>query len=96
MSFSAWAQPAATESAETASAPLRVGISPFPPFVIPGQAVDGYSIELWKQLAKEIGREYEFVTCTGAADFLGELLPQLDAVAIDGLAGDDEGREGAN
>ena len=65
--------------------PLRVGISPFPPFVIPGEPPKGYSIDLWKNVAAKLGRPYTFVMLQG----VGEKLEYLDHgdidVAIGGL-----------
>ena len=38
--------------------PLRVVVSELPPCVIAGDELTGYSIELWRNLASEIAREY--------------------------------------
>ena len=83
----ALAQPADAPDAQPEAAPkkLRVGISPFAPFVIEGDAADGYSIDLWKEVATRIGRPFEFVKCTGAADKLERLMKDELDVAIGGL-----------
>ena len=71
----------------SAQAPkLRVGISPFPPFVVEdGPKSTGYSIELWQEVAVRLQREYEFVACTGAADKIARLQRGELDVAIGGL-----------
>ena len=63
--------------AQEPSAPeeLRIGISPFPPFVIEKDEAEGYSIDLWKEIANEIDRPFRFVKCVGAADKLRRLQP---------------------
>ena len=53
---------------------LKVGISPFSPFVILSQNQPiGFSIDVWKVLARELEMGYEFVVCTGVADKLQRL-----------------------
>lgn len=81
---SAWAQDDAPETGEPPKK-LRVGISPFAPFVIPGATPKGYSIDLWHSIAADLGRPYELVTCTGAADKLDRLESGELDVVIGGL-----------
>lgn len=84
----AGAQPApeaAAPPAPAAQAKLRVGISPLPPFVIPGPPTRGYSIDLWKAVARHLGTPYELVMCKGAADKLERLAAGELDVAIGGL-----------
>ncbi len=77
---------AQTEPPDTeAPKKLRVGISPFAPFVIPGAPPTGYSVDLWHSIAADLGRPYELVACTGAADKLDRLARGELDVAIGGL-----------
>lgn len=65
---------------------LRVGVSPFAPFVIPGEKRPiGFSIDLWDAIARELGVDYEFVTCSGVADKLSRLEQGKLDVAIGGI-----------
>ena len=79
---------ATTFAAEaSAQAPkLRVGVSPFPPFVVEEDGSStGYSIELWQEISNRLQREYELVKCTGAADKIARLRRGELDVAIGGL-----------
>lgn len=68
-------------------AKLRVGISPFVPFVISDQGDPrGFSVELWQELAQELGVEYEFVESAGVADKLQALRDGKLDVAIGGIS----------
>ena len=71
--------------AGSSSRALRVGISPFVPFVIPGDKPTGYSIELWHHIAQQLERPTEFVMATGVADKLRQLEAGKVDVAIGGL-----------
>lgn len=64
---------------------LRVGVSDFAPFVVPGDPPRGYSVELWARIAAELGQEYEFVRCEGVTDKLKRLREASIDVAIGGL-----------
>lgn len=72
-------------ASEPAPPPLRVGISPFAPFVMPGPPPKGYSIDLWHSVAASLGQPYELVMCKGAADKLDRLAKGDLDVAIGGL-----------
>ncbi len=73
--------------AEDASPPLRVGVSPFTPFVIFKNAeIEGYSIDLWNQVAKELGVEYRFVKSGGVSEKLVQLMDRRIDVAIGGIS----------
>ncbi|MCA9550996.1 MAG: transporter substrate-binding domain-containing protein [Myxococcales bacterium] len=64
---------------------LRVGVSPLPPFVLPGAPLKGYSVDLWRAVAIKLDRPYELIMCKGAADKLTRLeRGELDA-AIGGI-----------
>lgn len=76
-------------SGQTESPPLRVGISPFPPFAIlgnPGTEPKGFSVDLWKAVASRMGRKYEFVRSPGIADKLKKLESGQTDVAIGGIS----------
>jgi ABC-type amino acid transport substrate-binding protein len=79
--------PAGHLSATTQALPaLKVGISPFSPFVIKTEDQPiGYSIDAWKALARELDIRYEFVMCAGVADKLQRLEQGRIDVAIGGI-----------
>ncbi len=65
---------------------LRVGISPFSPFVILSENQPiGYSIDVWEALSRELEINYEFVKCAGVADKLQRLKEGQIDVAIGGI-----------
>jgi ABC-type amino acid transport substrate-binding protein len=65
---------------------LKVGISPFSPFVIlDGAGPTGAAIDFWHELALKINVDYEFVECTGVADKLIRLEDGRIDVAIGGI-----------
>jgi len=69
------------------SSPLRIGISPFTPFVIiKGDKIDGYSIDLWKKVAEELDLDYRFVTSPGVSGKLKNLMEKRTDVAIGGIS----------
>ena len=73
-------------SAQATGTILKVGISPFTPFVIFSEdGPVGCSIDLWKKLAEFLGARYEFVECTGVADKLQKLVEGQIDVAIGGI-----------
>ena len=88
-SIIAHAQPSSPASdtghATGPSPPLRVGISPFVPFVIPGNPPTGYSIELWREVARRLDRASEFVPAAGVAEKLRQVEAGEIDVAIGGL-----------
>ncbi len=79
--------PAASVPAETPPAgPLRVGISPFAPFVLGDRDPPaGFSIDLWHQVSVELGVEYRFVRAPGVAAKLDQLARGDIDVAIGGI-----------
>ncbi|MCG8423803.1 MAG: transporter substrate-binding domain-containing protein [Proteobacteria bacterium] len=67
-------------------AALRVGISPFVPFVfLGGTEPEGFSIDLWRRVAVKLGQEYRFVESSGVAEKLGQLQAGEIDVAIGGI-----------
>ena len=65
---------------------VKVGISPFTPFVIlDGEKPIGAAIDLWRLLAGKMDVEYEFVECTGVADKLNRLKDGKIDIAIGGI-----------
>ena len=60
---------------------LRVGISPFSPFVMLADSggPTGMSIHMWQTLARHLDREFEYVECKG----VGEKLKRLEEGSID-------------
>ncbi len=67
------------------SEPLRVGISPFAPFVIEGQPPSGYSIDLWQRIAEASEWEFSYVGSVGVQDKLQMLTSGEIDVAIGGI-----------
>ena len=66
--------------------PIKVGISPFKPFVIlDGEKPTGISIDTWRILAHEIGIRYDFIKCKGVADKLQRLEDGRIDIAIGGI-----------
>ena len=85
---------AATPDGET----LRVGISPFAPFVMFSESGEpsGFSIDLWEEVAKHLDRPSTFVRCTGVAEKLERIHKgELDA-AIGGITITAEREEGVD
>ncbi len=80
---------AAPTTGTSSVAPLRVGISPFAPYVVkgraPGDAPSGYSIELWREIAAAMGRRTEFVSAPGVQAKLDALASGATDVAIGGI-----------
>ena len=68
-------------------ATLKVGISPFSPFVILAKEKPiGLSVDLWQILAREMEMDYEFVKCTGVSDKLQRLKDGSIDIAIGGIS----------
>ena len=84
MTTSAGLSPAFAQD-EGDNAVLKVGISPFAPFVLEEPPPQGYSIDLWEKVAANLGRKFELVRCTGAADKVNRLIAGELDVAIGGL-----------
>ncbi len=73
---------------------LKVGISPFSPFVIEStQKPRGMSIDLWQALAREMGTDFEYVECKGVADKLKRLQEGSIDIAIGGITITEEREE---
>ena len=65
---------------------IKVGISPFSPFVIlKGTEPTGAAIDLWNELSLKMNVDYEFVECTGVADKLKRLEDGSIDIAIGGI-----------
>ena len=81
---------ASDTSASEGRGPLRVGISPFAPFIFTAETAEapprGFSIELWKHIAEKLGRDYEFVQAEGVAEKLQLLHTGRIDVAIGGIS----------
>ncbi|UCD80639.1 MAG: transporter substrate-binding domain-containing protein [Desulfobacterales bacterium] len=72
---------------------LKVGISPFSPFVILStREPAGMSIDLWQTLARGLNLDFEYVQCKGVADKLKRLKEGSVDIAIGGIT-ITEGRE---
>ena len=74
-------------SASESERVLKVGISPFSPFVMLSEDDPpiGCSIDFWKKIAELLETRYEFVECTGVADKLKKLAQGEIDVAIGGI-----------
>ncbi|MBW2429253.1 MAG: transporter substrate-binding domain-containing protein [Deltaproteobacteria bacterium] len=65
---------------------LKVGISPFSPFVmLSGEKPIGLSIDIWQALSRELDIKYEYVECKGVADKLKRLQEGRIDIAIGGI-----------
>jgi len=65
---------------------IKVGISPFSPFVILSEEEPtGLSIDLWQALSRETGLDFEFVKYKGVADKLKHLQKGSIDIAIGGI-----------
>jgi ABC-type amino acid transport substrate-binding protein len=65
---------------------LKVGISPFTPFVIPAESKHkGFSVDLWKTIAQQLDVEYEFVWNQGVMEKLQNLIDGRTDIAIGGI-----------
>jgi ABC-type amino acid transport substrate-binding protein len=83
-----------TVDAAQSDARLRVGISPFAPFVfLGGEEPSGASIDFWHQVALKLDIEYEFVECTGVVDKLKRLKEDRIDIAIGGITITEEREE---
>ncbi len=65
---------------------IKVGISPFSPFIILSEEEPkGLSIDLWQALSRETELDFEFVKCMGVADKLKRLQEGSIDIAIGGI-----------
>ena len=65
---------------------LKVGISPFSPFVmLSGEKPIGVSIDIWQALSRELDMQFEYVECNGVADKLNRLEQGHIDIAIGGI-----------
>lgn len=71
-------------SAQTQNPPMRVGITPVPPFVMTNEEGkwEGISVDLWRSIAEELEQEYEFVELS-----FDQLLQGVEAGSIDVAVG---------
>lgn len=71
-------------NAQTQNAPMRVGITPVPPFVMTSEEGDweGISIDLWRTIADELDQEYEFVELS-----FEQLLESVESGSVDVAVG---------
>jgi len=75
-----------TIDAAQSDSKLKVGISPFSPFVMSaGEEPIGVSIDFWRRIALKLNVEYEFVECKGVADKLKRLREGQIDIAIGGI-----------
>ena len=73
---------------------VKVGISPFSPFVIlEGEKPIGAAIDLWGLLALRMDVDYEFVECSGVTDKLNRLKNGQIDIAIGGITVTEEREE---
>jgi len=77
---------------ESRASPVRVGVHPFPPFVIQNEQdeLTGLCVDLWEDVAREMGVEYEYVRYTDptgmirALDF-GEIDIAINPLYVSGV-----------
>jgi ABC-type amino acid transport substrate-binding protein len=80
-----FSSPAAVDAEANRS--VLVGISPIKPFVIVSEdAVEGFSIDLWREVAKELELDYVFVRSVGISGTLNDVIEKRVDLAIGGLA----------
>ena len=73
---------------------LKVGISPFSPFVVLSpNGPAGMSIDMWQVIARLIDREFEYVACKGVGDKLQRLEKGSIDIAIGGITITEEREE---
>jgi ABC-type amino acid transport substrate-binding protein len=73
---------------------LKVGISPFSPFVVLAPTgPTGMSIDMWQAIARQIDRKFEYVACKGVGDKLQRLEQGSIDVAIGGITITEEREE---
>ncbi len=77
------AREAATIPAELRSRPLRIGVHPLPPMVIPhaDRPWSGFAIDVWEAIARRLGLTYELVPLP-----YEQLLPALSDGRLDAVA----------
>ena len=77
----------AVAHAAEASEKLRVGISPFAPFVMfTDKGPEGAAIDAWHLIVQKLGVESEFVECKNIVDKLEKLQAGAIDVAIGGIS----------
>ena len=65
---------------------IKVGISPFSPFIIlSGEEPKGISIDLWQALSRETELDFEYIKCASVADKLNRLQEGSIDIAIGGI-----------
>jgi ABC-type amino acid transport substrate-binding protein len=79
-----WAVPVAAQP-DAAAESVRVGISPFEPFVFVDAEPRGFSIDLWKRVAEKLRLDYSFVAHDGVTEKLARLESGAIDVAIGGI-----------
>ena len=73
---------------------LKVGVSPFSPFVVLAPTgPSGMSIDLWQAIALQLDRKFEYVACKGVGDKLQRLEQGLIDIAIGGITITEEREE---
>ncbi len=83
--FVALAMPARTGFARRA--PLKVVIKPLPPFVVfDGDNNAGFSIDLWREIAKRLKHEFVFVRVQTVSDQINAIRNAEADVAITGIS----------
>ena len=78
---------AATGAVAHQPAALRVVIKPLTPFVMPsGAAYEGFSIDLWQEIAARLGRDYEYIYVDTIAEQLATVAAGDADIAITGIS----------
>jgi len=73
---------------------LKVGISPFSPFVVLSpNGPSGMSIDMWQAIARQINTEFEYIACKGVSDKLTRLGNGGIDIAIGGITITEEREE---
>ncbi len=82
------AGPALAAPGKAGPKPLLVGVGPFAPFVMydAQRRPSGFSIDLWKEVARELGRPYVFITSGAVPQAFDDVVHQRVDVALGGLA----------
>jgi polar amino acid transport system substrate-binding protein len=81
-------QAAPLKKAHTDSTILRVGIKPLEPFVFIDEdgTPSGFSIDLWKAIAADLGIQYEWIPATTVNELIDDLQSGRIDVAIAGIS----------
>jgi polar amino acid transport system substrate-binding protein len=78
--------PVASAQSPTSQAPLKVGVHVHEPFVLQsGQEYQGFSIDLWKEIAADLGRGSDFIPYQSLPELLEAVSSGKADVGVSGI-----------